>query len=244
MNQLRLVFDPTDDLREASRACEAEVFYQWFGQSKAELDEEFSPYEAGTVFVALADDRGDVHGTVRLLAPGFCPPKTLDHLSRPPWSVDAGRSAAAARVDVASSWDVATLCVRAQYVRQPMAAMALYHALITVARVNDCSAFLAVLAQPVRALLDSVGIVTQPLPGARTLPFDGSPASTPVYAHIAPMLDRQRRELPDAYRLVTLGIGLDGIVVPEPEHFVLRRDRDRVPERVGGLVSAAAGSLG
>jgi hypothetical protein len=44
-----------------------------------------------------------------------------------------------------------------------------------------------------------------------------------VYAHFAPMLDNQRREFPDAYRLVTLGVGLDGILVPEPEAFVRRR---------------------
>lgn len=244
MDQLRLVFDPTDDLLEASRACEAEVFHQWFGQSPAQLHEEFGPYEPSTVFVAVADDRGDVHGTVRLLAPGLARPKTLDHLSGPPWSLDADRSAAAARIDVASSWDVATLGVRAQQAqRRPVISLALYHALIRVARVNDCTAFLAVLAQPVRALLDSVGIVTQPLPGARTAPFDGSPASTPVYAHIAPMLDRQRRELPDAHRLVTLGIGLDGVAVPEQEHFVLRPDRVRQPAGAP-LVSAATGSLG
>lgn len=225
MEQLRLVFDPVGSLLEASRACEAEVFHQRFGQSRAELEEEFSPYEASSVFVALADDQGDVHGAVRLLAPGFGRPKTLDHLSRAPWSVDARRSAAAARIDVASSWDVATLGVRGMHAHsRPVMALALYHALITVARVNDCSCFLAVLAQPVRALLDSVGIVTQPLPGAHTAPFDGSPASTPVYAHIGPMLDRQRRELPDAHRLVTLGIGLDGVLVPHQSAF-----RRRVP---------------
>jgi hypothetical protein len=82
--------------------------------------------------------------------------------------------------------------------------------------------FIAVLDERVRRLLASVGILTRALPGTSTATYLGSPSSTPVYAHYAPMLDNQRREFPDAYRLVTLGIGLDGISVPAAESFRLR----------------------
>jgi len=39
------------------------------------------------------------------------------------------------------------------------------------------------------------------------------------------MLENQRLRFPDAYRLVTLGIGLDGVSVPSRESFRLDRSR-------------------
>jgi hypothetical protein len=43
-----------------------------------------------------------------------------------------------------------------------------------------------------------------------------------VYAYCAPLLDNQRRQFADAYRLVTLGLGLDGLAVPALDSFRLR----------------------
>jgi hypothetical protein len=87
------------------------------------------------------------------------------------------------------------------------------------------SSFVAVLDERVRRLLSSVGIITQPLPGASTASYLGSGSSTPVYCHFGPMLENQRVRFPDAYRLVTLGIGLDGVSVPARESFRLDRSR-------------------
>jgi hypothetical protein len=39
------------------------------------------------------------------------------------------------------------------------------------------------------------------------------------------MADRQRETNLDAHRLINLGIGLDGITIPEPTQFVLASDR-------------------
>lgn len=244
---LRLVFDPTGDLLEATRECEADIFLQWYGNTRAQLAAEYDPYEQDSVYVALADG-AVVHASVRLLAPGSVRPKVLDDLERPPWELDAERSAAAVGLDLSSTWEVATLGVRpASTRRSPVLALALYHALVTAARVNRASAFIAILDQRVRSLLDAVGIVTQPFPGASTAPYLGSPHSTPVHARIAPMLDRQRRDLPDAHRLVTLGIGLDGIVVPDDESFRMRSERlVRATPREHSepaLASAAVGDL-
>jgi hypothetical protein len=88
-------------------------------------------------------------------------------------------------------------------------------------------------------------------PGAHTAAYLGSEGSTPVYAHVAAAVDDQRRRLPDAHRLVTMGVGL-GISVPETGAFrrVVRAPAPvrqpatvREPARAA-LASAAVGHLG
>lgn len=237
---LTLVFDPQGDLLESARECEAEVFEQWFGNSRKQLEDEYRPYESSSFFVAVADASGQVLAAARAIYPTPQPTnactetnartevagrglKTLDDLSRPPWGVDAARSAAAAGIDPRTTGDVATLGVRGGLRGSGVhLAAAVYHGLIVMARVNRVSSFTAILDERPRALLTSLGIVMHPLPGARTAPYLGSPASTPVYAHIGTMLDNQRRHLPDAHRLVTRGVGLDGIRVPEDSAFLVK----------------------
>lgn len=230
-------FDVGGALLDSARDCEAEVFLSAYGNTREQLAEEYDPYEDSTVFLAVADHRDDVLATVRLLAPGGSAGlKTLVDVGRAPWGVDGNRSAAAAKLDLGSTWEIATLAVRRSAGGDHSSlSLALYHGLIAVCRANTMSSFVAVLDQRVRRLLSMVGLPTQPLPGTRTAPYLGSPASTPVYAHCAPVLDDQRRNFPDAYRLVTLGVGLDGISVPGPEAFVLRpRQRELAGAGWGG----------
>jgi hypothetical protein len=221
-------FDVRGDLLDSARDCEAEVFLSAYGNTREQLAEEYDPYEDSTVFLAVADHRGDVMATVRLLAPGGrAGLKTLADIKRDPWNVDGARSAAAAQLDPHNTWEIATLAVRRDTGSDSRLSLALYHGLVAVCRANEMSSFVAVLDQRVRRLLSIVGLPTQPLPGTRPAPYLGSPSSTPVYAHCAPVLDDQRRNFPDAYRLVTLGVGLDGISVPPPEAFILRpRERE------------------
>jgi hypothetical protein len=60
------------------------------------------------------------------------------------------------------------------------------------------------------------------LPGTSAAPYLGSESSTPIVAHCAVVLENQRRNFPEAYRLVTLGVGLDGIGVPALDTLRLR----------------------
>ena len=216
-------FDVRGHLLDSALECEAEVFWKWFGNTREELDAEYGPYEPDSVFLAIADADDHVVAAVRLIAPGPSGFKTLADVGRDPWNVDGLRSAAAVGMDLSHTWEVGTLGVRADYARSgTRLSLALYHGLMTIAQVNRMSSFVAILDERVRRLLSSVGIITRPLPGTRTAEYLGSPSSTPVYAHFTPMLENQRREFPDAHRLVTLGIGLDGIVVPPPSAFVRR----------------------
>lgn len=227
-------FDAQGSLLRAARDCEAEVFNKWFGNTREQLEQEYGPYEDSSVFLVLADRHGQVVGEVRLIAPGGCAGlKTLVDIGREPWAVDAARVAAAIGMDLGSTWEIATLGVRdGTEATGKQLSLALYHGLITVARVNQMSSFVAILDERVRRLLGSVGILTRPLPGTATAAYLGSAASTPVYAHCTPLLDHQRRMFPDAYRLVTLGVGLDGVAVPALDSFRLRPHHGEPAERV------------
>lgn len=224
---LTMHFDVTGELLESARDCESEVFLRWYGNTREQLAEEYGPYEDSSAFLCVADETGEVLAAARLLAPGGSAGlKTLADVGRPPWGIDGPRSARAAGAELETTWDVATIGVRRQTQDTARLSLALYHGVVNVCRANGMSGFVAVLDERVRRLLDSVGIVTRTLPGATAAPYLGSPESTPVYVLRSYMFDQQRRQFPDAYRLVTLGHGLDGIAVPELEHFRYHRFTD------------------
>lgn len=219
----RMVFNPRGALLDSARECEAEVFLRWYGNTRDDLAREYGPYEDRSVFLVIADRRDEVTAAMRLIAPGGANGlKVLADVGEPPWKVDGARSAAAAGIDLSATWEVATLGVRRRgTAHERHQSVALYHGLGAVHRANGMTSFVAILDDTVRRLLGSVGLTTQVLPGTRSAPYLGSAASTPIYAHCAQMVDTQRRRHPDAYRLVTLGVGLDGIDVPAPDAFRL-----------------------
>ncbi|MCV2396299.1 hypothetical protein OEB99_18465 [Actinotalea sp. M2MS4P-6] len=227
----RLHVNPTGDLLEAAKDCEADVFLRWYGNTRAELDDEYGPYEDASVFLAVTDALGDVVAAMRLLVPGGSAGlKTLNDVAREPWQVDGARVAAAAALDLASTWEIATLTSRRQQAASQIRnAMTLYHGFGTVARVNAMSAFVAILDARVRRLLDQVGYVTRTLPGTRPGYYLGSESSVPVFANMATMVGLQRRDYPDSFALVTLGNGLDGVAVPTDEEFLVISRPDPIP---------------
>jgi hypothetical protein len=237
---LNLHFDARGALLEAARQCEEDVFLQAFGNTRIQLEDEYGPYNDQSVFVAISDDEGQVVGTCRLITPGSAGLKTLNDVSREPWGIDGLRAARAADIDPENAWDVATLGVRRDYRGSKMAvSIALYHAIVVGTRVNEVGTITAILDDQIRRILTAADFIMPPLPGTRTGEYLGSPASTPVYGHCAGMVDGQRRMNPDAYRLMSLGIGLDGISIPEQSAFELRTRLDVVTASEQGAVVAA-----
>jgi hypothetical protein len=232
--ELRLVFDVRGDLLEAAKACERDVFDAAYGNSPAELEAEYGPYDDASVFMALVDSAGRAHGACRVITWGERGLKTLNDLGREPWGVDGMRSARAAGIDPVTSWDIATLGVRSELGRAGvMAAAALYHALVSGGRANGVTTMLTIVDERVRTLLHSVGLATHVLPGGGPAEYLGSPRSTPVYAHLAAVVDHQRRRMPDAYRMITLGVGLSGVLLPSPDEWRLK-PREHVVVLPGG----------
>jgi hypothetical protein len=226
---LYLHFDVVGSLLDAARECEEEVFLSAFGNTREQLDEEYGPYDDQSIFMAVADADGDVLGSCRLIVPGPAGLKTLNDVARSPWHADGYRAALAAGVDSTVAWDIATLGVRRSARGNRMTvASALLHGLAVATRVNQVPSATAILDSQIRRILNSADYIMPALPGLAPAPYLGSAESVPVYAHYAAMLDGQRRSNPDAYRLMTLGIGLDGVSVPGASGF-LRRVRAIAP---------------
>jgi hypothetical protein len=240
---LYLHFDVQGELRKAAEDCEEAVFLQAFGNTKSQLNSEYETYNEQSIFLAVADAEGYVYGACRLITPGPAGLKTLNDVAREPWGVDGGRSARAAGVDPADAWDIATLGVREELRgTRVMVSMALYHGILVASRVNDVTWATAIMDEHARRVLTMAGYVMPALPGTAPAPYLGSPSSTPMYGHFANVMDAQRRLNPDAYRLMTMGIGLDGISVPERSEFALKPApvRVRAAQRWGVLTTAGA----
>lgn len=219
----RLIFQPGPDLRAAAFAHEASIFGSVYSVPYDFHVAEFAPYEAQSAFLVVVDCEDRVRGTMRIVTPGPAGLKTIVEAAKSPWFIEAERAALAVKLDLASTWDVASLAVGSGLGRDRMiVTAALYHGLTVAARRNRVSSLLMTVDERVRGILQTYfGLYTTALPGATPQPFEGSPASTPVFGHCASMLSLQRRKNPEAYRLLTLGIGLDGMTVPGEEHFDL-----------------------
>lgn len=226
---LYLHFDVVGTLLDAARDCEEEVFLSAFGNTREQLDEEYGPYDAQSIFMAVADENDYVLGSCRIIAPGPAGLKTLNDVARPPWNADGYRAAMAADVDPSTAWDLATLGVRrSARGRHLSVAIALLHGLVVSTRANQIPSATAILDRQIRRILNAADYIMPALPGLAPAPYLGSPESVPVYTHYATMLDGQRRKNPDAYRLMSMGIGLDGISIPGSENF-MRKTRELVP---------------
>jgi hypothetical protein len=211
---LKFVFDPVGEELEAAMRCEAQVFWETYGNTPEEFEVEYGPYEDATGFMAIIRDDGEAVAAARFIAPGKNGLKTLNDVSRPPWHVDGVRSAKAAGVDPERTWDIATIAVRRGEGRGGLCAGALYHGVVAAAVANGADFIVMIMDSHARQMLTDLGMPTQVLPGTKTGEYLGSPSSTPLWANLHRMFERQRIENPDAYRLIYQGIGLDGLTVP------------------------------
>jgi len=211
---LRFVFDPVGEELAAALRCEADVFFESYGNTPEEFAVEYGPYEDSTGFMTVLQDDGEAVATARFIAPGPAGLKTLNDVGRPPWQVDGLRSARAAAVDPERTWDVATIAVRRGKGRGGLCASALYHGIVTAAIANDIEFIVMIMDSHARQLLTGLDMQTQALPGTKTGEYLGSTSSTPLWANLNRMFERQRQDSPDAYRLIYQGIGLDGIALP------------------------------
>ena len=202
--------------------CELEVLHGRYGDTAEDLEEAYGAYAPYTVWLAVRQPAGRVLGWCRLITPGPLPQKTLTDLTKPPWSLDAGRAAAEAGVDAGRVWDIATIGVRRELGSGgAQVAAALYHGIIRATAANEVATVVAMLDERVLRLLRRLGLLMHPLPGSGAHPYMGSPAIMPVYAHMAEVAREQQRRDPALYRSIALGEGLADLVVPGPEAFRL-----------------------
>lgn len=211
---LRLVFDPTGDELAAARDCESQVFLETFGNTAEDFDREYGPYDGATGFVAVLDDTGRAVAATRFIGPGPAGLKTLNDVSRPPWEVDGLRSARAAGIDPDNTWEIATIAVRSGEGRGGLCAAALFHGLVAATHANEVDFVVMIMDLHARNLLTSLGMISQVLPGTGSGEYLGSADSVPLWGDVKRAMEQQRRQNPDAYRLIFQGVGFDGITMP------------------------------
>lgn len=233
-----LHFDPDGPLLAATLQCENDVFVARYGEDPQALDRYHAPYAGASTFLCIADKDGQVAAMARLVHPSPAGLITLVDITEEPWHADAEATFAQTGLDPARTWDLASVAVRkASGGQTALFAATIYHGLIKALQANRVDGFVAVLDVRMGRILNMLGVVLHPLPGIEPLPYWGSPLSAPSYAHLDTLLDQQRRTSPEGYRLVTLGIGLDGMRVPPIEAFQLQRPRSvQLPAQVAEQV--------
>jgi len=223
---LTMHFDPVGDVLAAARDCEIAIFFDAYGNTATEWQQEYGRYDQSSAFVAITEPGGDAVAVCRMVIPSAFGLKSLDDLSRPPWQVDGYRSALAAGVDPAATIDIATIGVRKGLRGAGMlASLALYHSIVMATRANNLPHIVMIMDERARRLLSMASLTTFVLPGTAPAPYLGSSASTPLWANMAQSMDIQRRDNPEAHRLVGQGQGLAGISIPPLAGF---RFRDRL----------------
>lgn len=225
-------FDPPPHIADGARDCEQAVFLQAYGNTAEQWHEEYGPYEATSVFLAVTEPGGDVVAACRFVLPSPVGLKSLIDARRPPWSIDGERAARSAQLDLTRTWDVATIAVRKGAARAGVLSAALYHGLFRATRANDARWIVMIMDVRARRLLDLLHLDTNVLPAASPGPYLGSAASVPLWAEVATMVDAQRRRNPESYRLVTMGAGLTEVAVPLDDAFRLGDRRSPVPVTV------------
>lgn len=170
--------------REAAARLEAHVFGRWFGNTVEQLREEYDAFAARTFFLTVTDrGNGAPVGTLRVITGGPTN-KTVADCASAPWDASPEHLVAGAGLELASTWDVATVAVDPTLVSGPARgeiALALYHGLTATALAGAVTSMTAMLDDRVLDRLRGFGMPFRPLPGLTGAPYLGSPCTTPVH---------------------------------------------------------------
>jgi hypothetical protein len=160
---------------------------------------DFTSYESSSLFVAVIDRAGALRGSARVIVPSPTGFKTLH---------DAGKGPAG--LDLARTWDVASFNVRPG--AGDLVTATLCHVVFQALRVNRIRTVVLNLDQPTRKTFAAFGLLPAPIGGS----------ATAVWGRVGRLVDRQRATCWEGYRLVTQGVGLDGVRLPHPGELEIR----------------------
>ncbi len=236
---LRLLIAHTPAERDAARRVEERVFLQAFGNTPEVMEQEYGPYDGRSRFVAVLDEAdGSALGAARFVLPDDDGEvKTLTDVAGDPWHLTAREVLAATGLTGRPVWDVATLAVDPRF-RAGRAGAELSLALcFAIGRYAlDCRVpgLVAILDDRVLRLLRFMGLPWEPMPGATSQPYLGSPASTPCVFLVDTGTDSVRARRPDLVRPLVDGV-FDSIAVDRadlaPDRGALLPEPDPLPAR-------------
>jgi hypothetical protein len=209
---LRPSFPCTGADLQAARACELAVFGRRFGNSSADLEADYGPYECSTCFGGVFTADGAAVGAVRLIRNGPRGLKSLNDAARPPWRLPVRTTCRAADIDPARTWDVGSFgidSVTAGSSRQ--ATIALFSVMFGAFRDNQVASFVAILDAGARRPIGALGVQMLDLPGAVPASYLGSSASVPVYRHVSDLHRLHVSRFADVHQQVFHGRGVIGL---------------------------------
>jgi hypothetical protein len=199
------------DLR-AARACERVVFGRHFGNSAADLADEYGPYESSTDFGGVFLPDGTAVGAIRLLRNGWRGLKSLNDAAGPPWRLPVQATCEAADIDPAQTWDVGSLGVDSQAAGSShQATLALLSVLFGAFRDNEVASFVAIIDMDARRPIGALGLHLLDLPGAMPGAYFGSEASIPVYRHVRDLHRLHLSGSADVHQQIFHGRGVTGL---------------------------------
>lgn len=203
-----------------ARHVERTVFLETFGNSAELLAKEYGPYEAASIFFCVVDHlRHLPAGVMRVLVPSPAGCKTADDVE-PVWGepLEAMATRTGLRIDLARTWDIATLAVAPDYrgkATMGLVSMGLYQALALASPRCGIEWLLAILDVPVwRMIRWKLRMPMAAFEGVRAQPYLGSSASMPVWCNVPDTERRIAASDPDVHALYFEGHGLEPAVRP------------------------------
>jgi hypothetical protein len=218
------LFRATDAASELARHVERVVFMETFGNTPELLAKEYAPYEEASIFLCVIDHlRRLPAGTMRIVVPSEAGFKTLDDTPAV-WGESVGTMAARTGIelDLARTWDIATLAVAPEYrgkATMGLVSMGLYQALAMASTRCGIEWLLAILDVPVfRMIRWKLRMPMAGFTGVTAQPYLGSPASMPVWCNVGDTERRIASSDPDLHALYFEGVGMEPALRPLDLH--------------------------
>lgn len=206
------LIEPHDPRVAICKNIENVVFYERFGNTPEQMEEEYSPYEPFSYFILEYDEvTQEPIGTIRFIinseSVGL---KTLRDIAVDPpvgWGADVEKCLSLAGINTPSATvDHATTAVLRQYRRDqtesPIVHLALQASFFKEATEMGVEHFVAIFDDRPWASLLGIGMDIRRLPGLESRPYLGSESSTPVYGNLPAMLEHAKVVNPWLYDLV------------------------------------------
>lgn len=214
------LFHSTDPASELARHVERVVFMETFGNTPELLAKEYAPYEESSIFLCVVDHlRCAPAGTMRILLPSPAGFKTIDDAA-PVWGepVEAMATRTGLDIDLARTWDIATLAVAPEYrgkATMGLVSIGLYQALAMATPRCGIEWLLAILDVPVlRMIRWQLRMPMAGFAGVTAQPYLGSPASMPVWCNVSDTERRIAASDPDLHALYFRGVGMEPALRP------------------------------
>jgi hypothetical protein len=205
-----------DDIGAAvGRVLERKVFLEAFGNTTAQLNQEYGIYESSSIFFCVIDHRrGLVAGVMRMIIPAAGGPglKSLADLQNV-WGRPATDVLAATGIDldVTRMWDIATLAVAPEYrtaASVGLVSLGLYQSFVRTAEAVGVNSLIMILDHiafrmlRVRAKVPFIALV-------EGRPYLGSVSSIPALLQLVEWRNRLQTKDPDLLDVIFEGHGIE-----------------------------------